>query len=96
MPAVAACGLAINADISSACPQVVARLAALSGKAVQPLTPAGSANVVAVLTDLEIEAKSLGVWLGPEMTWSGTRLATSTPVCAMPVRISESRASVRR
>ncbi len=88
----AACsrGLAIDADISSADPQVVARGAELLreslqlthdiggsiltgalysafGKAAQPLTPAGRANVVAVLKDLAVEAAPLGVRLGLEI-----------------------------
>ncbi len=88
----AACsrGLAIDADISSADPQVVARGAELLreslqltndiggsiltgalysafGKAAQPLTSAGRANVVAVLKDLAVDAASLGVRLGLEI-----------------------------
>ncbi len=88
----AACsrGLAIDADISSADPQVVSRGAELLreslqltndiggsiltgalysafGKAAQPLTSAGRANVVAVLKDLAVDAASLGVRLGLEI-----------------------------
>jgi len=88
----AACsrGLAVDADISSADPQVVARGAELLreslqltsdiggsiltgalysafGKAAQPLTSAGRANVVAVLKDLAVDAASLGVRLGLEI-----------------------------
>jgi D-psicose/D-tagatose/L-ribulose 3-epimerase len=37
------------------------------GKAAQPLTPAGRANVVAVLKDLAVEAAPLGVALGLEI-----------------------------
>jgi len=37
------------------------------GKAAQPLTPAGRANVVAVLKDLAVEAEPLGVRLGLEI-----------------------------
>jgi D-psicose/D-tagatose/L-ribulose 3-epimerase len=37
------------------------------GKAAQPLTPAGRANVVAVLKDLAVEAAPLGVRLGLEI-----------------------------